>query len=369
MAKRRKVEAPSAADLNRIEEEFRRETSDKPNPGLAPIAQVSAEAAREQDTRSADIRAAQEKDKLDAEAMREAAGQGRLIVEIPLGEIQDDALLRDRTILDPTELQELKYSIAANGLRLPIELFEIDNAKTGQKYGLLSGFRRVRAYRDLLELTKQEKYQTIKALIRDPDVLGGTYAAMVEENEIRASLSHFERGRIAVIAAQQGVFSTVEDAVATLFKVASKSKRSKIRSFSLIFEELGDLLTFPEDLKERDGLRLATALRNGAESQLRDTLTDKPPADPIEEWAALEPVVADFELSAEPSKKGGRPKASTAKTGWHDDTLHLSSGVTLRRGFHGGKYTIQIGGKGVDGNLVKTAMEQLQYMFEKSDRS
>lgn len=46
MAKRRKVSAPSADDLNRIEEEFRRETLNKPKAALAPISQVSAETAQ-----------------------------------------------------------------------------------------------------------------------------------------------------------------------------------------------------------------------------------------------------------------------------------------------------------------------------------
>lgn len=97
----------------------------------------------------------------------------------------------------------------------------------------------------------QGKYDMIKAVLRDPHALGGPFAAMVEENEIRAGLSHFERGRIAVIAAQQGVFPTVEAAVDALSPQASKAKRTKVCSFALIFEELGDMLAFPEEMKER----------------------------------------------------------------------------------------------------------------------
>lgn len=51
---------------------------------------------------------------------------------------------------------------------------------------------------------------------------------MVEENEVRANLSHYERGRIAVLAAEQGHFTHVEEAVARLSGAASKAKRSKI---------------------------------------------------------------------------------------------------------------------------------------------
>lgn len=110
--------------------------------------------------------------------------------------------------------------------------------------------------------------------------MGGAFAAMIEENEIRSSLSHFERGRIAVIAAQQGAFANVEASVEALFQQASKAKRSKIRSFALIFEELGDMLAFPEALREKDGLRLATGLRDGAERALREALAAETPETP-----------------------------------------------------------------------------------------
>ena len=42
---------------------------------------------------------------------------------IPLTEIDDDALVRDRNGLDEAELTELRLSIAASGLRMPVELF------------------------------------------------------------------------------------------------------------------------------------------------------------------------------------------------------------------------------------------------------
>ena len=58
MAKRRRLETPSSADLNRIEEEFRSETPDRP-PGLrgiAPIAQIAADSAAQSQAESADAR-------------------------------------------------------------------------------------------------------------------------------------------------------------------------------------------------------------------------------------------------------------------------------------------------------------------------
>lgn len=365
MAKRRKISAPSADDLNRIEEEFRRETLNKPNAALAPISQVSAETAQASAITDPDTRAVQEQDRSDAQALREAEGQGRLIVNIPLEQIMADALVRDRTVIDPGEMEELKASIAAHGLRLPVEVFQRDDPE--RPYGLLSGYRRLWAVRELGALTQNDKYKTIKALVRDPDALGGSFAAMVEENEIRASLSHFERGRIAVVAAQQNVFPSTEDAVNALFKMASKAKRSKIRSFSVIFEELGDMLEFPENLKERDGLRLSAVLRNGAEPRLREALAAADAQSPEEEWEAMAPVIDAFEIAGEaPKSKGGRPKKKMLSYGWQGhDTLHLSSGVTLQYGRDSQGHVIRLKGDAVNPDLIRRAMEHLQYLFEK----
>lgn len=367
MAKRRKVSTPSAEDLTRFEEEFRRETNLRAPAGIAPISQVTAQAAQASEIQSPEIRAEQAKQKSESEAHQKAVAQGRIIQEIPLDQILDDAMVRDRMVLDQAEMSELKLSIAASGLRLPVEIFARDpDAVSDRPYGLLSGYRRLRAYRELLALTAEKKYNSIKALVRVPDELGGAFSAMVEENEIRSSLSHFERGRIATLAAQQGVFSNTEDAVAQLFSAASKAKRSKIRSFSLIFEELGDMLKFPESLREKDGLRLATALRNGAEAQLREALAKGQGTSPDLEWVVLAEVIEDVEKDTQPRSKGGRPKTKVPTIGWQGpDTLHLSSGVTLQRQEDSRGHLIRLSGQGVDAALIENAMEQLRYLFEK----
>lgn len=58
--------------------------------------------------------------------------------------------------------------------------------------------------------------------------MGGSFAAMFGVNEIRMSLSHFERGRIAVLAAQRAVLDNTDAVLAALFKAARKDRRSKI---------------------------------------------------------------------------------------------------------------------------------------------
>jgi len=356
MAKRRKLEAPSPEDLTRLEEEFRRDSAR--GPMNAPIAQVAAEAATHHDPRPAPQRAEAAKDRADAERLRAAEGRGLVMLELPLDQIDADALVRDRVVLDAEEMDELKASIAKGGLRLPIEVFATPDDPRGFRYGLLSGYRRLKAVRDLHALTKDPRHATIKAVLRDPAAMGGTFAAMIEENEIRASLSQFERGRIAVIAAQQGAFVNTEEAVNALFPMASKAKRSKIRSFALIFEELGDMLTFPDLIKEKEGLRIATALREGAEARLREALAVRVPETPAEE-AEMIAAALDGVAPVADKSRGGRPKKAAPPP----RPRPLRSGLTLEAEQDRGGWLIRLRGGRVDRALVEVAMFELERLL------
>lgn len=354
MAKRRKLEAPSADDLDRFEEEFRRETSRMPL--VAPISQVAAEAASAHDPRAPTERAEAAKDRADAERHRDADRRGLVLREIPLTDIEPDAIVRDRIALDSDELTELQLSIAAQGMRLPVEVFEMEGP--GKRYGLLSGYRRLRAVQNLLALSGQEKYLTIKAIVRDPEAMGGTFAAMVEENEVRANLSHFERGRIAVIAAKQGAFPNVEAAVNALFVSASKAKRSKVRSFALVFEELGDMLTFPGALREKDGLKIAAALRDGHEAALREALADRTPESPEEEMQIIEDGIAGLQSAALRPDRGGRPKSAS-----RGRKARLATQITLTSGVDAKGWFIRLDGDRVSADMVEAAMLELERLL------
>ncbi|OCX66265.1 chromosome partitioning protein ParB [Thioclava sp. SK-1] len=368
MAKRRKLIAPSAEDLSRIEEEFRRETTVDSSGifGSAPIAQVVAETASELDPRSAADRERSARDRNEAEAFRDLTDRGLVMAEIPLAEIDADSLVRDRVILDPEEMQELQMSIAANGLRLPIEVYPLDSATGGPKYGLLSGYRRFRAMQTLYELTGRPEHSRIRAVRRDAATIGGSFAAMVEENEVRANLSHFERGRIAVIASQQGAFGSVEAAVEALFPVASKGKRSKIRSFALIFEELGDMLKYPEQLKERDGLKVASALRVGGESKLRAALEHGQPQSAAQEAESMLRVIDGLDLADKTGARGGRPKKpGEAKPQTVRETRQLPNGISLQSQPDKDGWSILISGQGVNEDAIDDIMEELSALLTK----
>ncbi|MFD2739609.1 ParB/RepB/Spo0J family partition protein [Sulfitobacter aestuarii] len=361
MAKRRQLEMPSAEALKEIEEGFARETSPGPGTGLRPpIADVVADAALRNDPLPQAQREALAKDKADARLMREAREKGLVAVEIPVHEITADALTRDRMALDDEEMSELVSSISAHGLRLPIEVFEPTNPEAAGKYALISGFRRLAAVRRLNDYSGGERHRTIQAFIRQPGSIAEALVSMVEENEIRVGLSQYERGRTAAIAFHDGVFASLEEAVNTLFTSASKAKRSKIRSFALVHEELGDMLRFATALSERQCLRIAAALRANLGEDLRDELEGHQPETAEQEWELIEPIVTRAEGQADPAR-GGRPRKVSKVV--RSPRVPLANGRSMERVETPDGFAIRLYGN-VDTVLVDQVMDHIRYLLE-----
>lgn len=366
MAKRRKLTAPSADEIHALEEGFAAKPSPAASGMMPPIAQVAAEAASlsPSPALTAEMRAEAAKDKRDAERLRQAEAEGLILLEIATDDIVADELTRDRMVVDAEAMDELKSSIALSGLRLPVEVFEIADPEDGPRYGLLSGYRRLAAVRALEAETGEDSYGTIRAILRQPGSIAGAYLSMVEENEIRASLTPYERGRVAVLAVGQGAYDSVEAAVSGLFHAASKAKRSKIRSFALVHEELGDMLVFPEQLSERAGLRLAGALRAGLAGRLRDALSSGQGTEADEEWALLEPIVEMAEAEIAPGKKGGRPRKAAAPAADRTGLFRLENGITIRRESDSKGYYIRLEGSVVNSDMVDSVMFEIKRLLE-----
>lgn len=319
MARRRRLEAPSPEDLAELEQGFAAKPAGA-GPGLSPpIAQVARETANMVELADADSRARAAQQASEAERYRAAQGEGRVVIRLPLDAIRIDHLSRDRLHADPDAMAELTESLRLHGQRQPIEVVDLNNGE----YGLISGWRRLTALAGLAA-SGNLRQPSVLALVRQQDAQAA-YTAMVEENEIRADLSPYERGRVAVVAVGQGAFADIDAAVSALFAAASKAKRSKIRSFALVHEELGDLLSFGPDLSEKQGLALAAGLRGGAASELRAALAEAGAGTPAEEWSALNRV-----LKARPAAKGpqsgGRPRRAPQA-----EDIAVRPGTVLRR--------------------------------------
>lgn len=186
-----------------------------------------------------------------------ARADGRLLQRLPLSAIDPDHLVRDRLAADDEELAGLVDSIRTHGQRTPIEVADLGQGR----YGLISGWRRVTALTRLA--VEDAAFGTALAMVRRPAHAAEAYVAMVEENEVRAGLSYWERARIAARAADLGVFASEREALRRLFANASRSRRSKIGSFLGMYRAMDGVLRFPAALGERLGLDLAQALEEG----------------------------------------------------------------------------------------------------------
>lgn len=351
MARRRIVDLPDEADLERID----KETADggfAAKPARAPIAQIAAEAAALSPALSPDDEAARNRDRADAQALRDARAAGWEVRAIPVAEVHVDAASRDRIAMEAEAMDELRASIRAHGLRTPIE---VSPRNHGEGYDLISGLRRLTATADVMG-----PGATIRAFVRPLRGPADTFVAMVEENEIRANLTVYERGRAAVIAVQDGAFATIGEAVDSLFGSSSKTKRSKVRSFAIVHEELGDLLQHPRALNERQCLQLSAGIKAGAGPQLRDALESGEGRGPREEWAALAAALPTTR-DTRPTAGGFRSETADEKPAVRrDGTVDLGEGRSARAVVDGlGRHSILLEGP-VDPLFVSELMERLR---------
>lgn len=269
------------------------EVSMAPAP-IPPVARIAAETA----TQAALEELASE--------LRQARDSGRLVLDLPLSSVEATHLQRDRMHMDPDDMASLKASIRDRGQQMPIEVVALSSGQ----YGLVSGARRLAALTALLTETGDRRFAAVKALLRPFEAAPEAYLAMVEENEIRADLSFYERGRLAHEAARLGVFDSPAAAVRMLFQHAAAPKRSKILSFVALHEALGDALRFPEAIPEKLGLALVKALQGDPDlaGRLRSRLTAAAP-----DSASLERHVLESALRPDSAAKSAPGPEDTAQ--------------------------------------------------------
>ena len=284
-----------------------------------------------------------------------------MIQHIPLDAIDETALTRDRTAMGEAELAELRLSIARSGLRMPIEVFPLAEPEEPLRFGLISGFRRLAAVRALSELTGDPRYATIPALVREPATLADALTEMVEENAVRADLSPWERGRIALLARDQGLFPTIEEAVDRLYPATPAVKKSRYRSLARLVEALEGELTDPELLSQRQALRLAGAVRDGYAPLMRTALSESTFTDPASQWRTLLPILQETERFAEEETEPG--PASSTRPGRPRRTLTPRPGLTIRREMTKGGYLLRFTGRDATSALLDLVMDEIERMF------
>lgn len=222
----------------------------------------------------------------DAKAWRQAQGEGRVLVEIPLDDIQTDALPRDRLDLEAVaasdEMEELKTSIRERGQKEPIEVFS-----GAEGYQLKKGWRRLTALRQLYKETGDARFSRAVARVDEGAASRiDLYIDMVEENVIREDLTFAEMAQVAIIAAREDGQGAA-DLVSRIYASLHKMKRSYIRSFVFLLEQLGEALVFPKAVARNLGVEVARRLQSAPElvAALRDDLAQA--ATPEEQTAIL----------------------------------------------------------------------------------
>lgn len=236
------------------------------------------------------------------------------LTDLPLDTIDAHALLRDRTTLDPVAQAILQTSIATEGLRMPIEVWQLSTPRPPHRYGLISGLRRLTAARAI-------GMRTIPAFIRTPASVPAAMAAMVTENEVRAPISPWEKGALIVAAVEEGHVPTPDAAVAMLYPALPRQARARLRSFAMVVETLDGAFATPERLTVDRMDRLAVALRADMEDALRAALATRRGEGLDSQWSALLPLLDESRTPPAPSLSPGRPRR----------VLHLHQGLTIRR--------------------------------------
>lgn len=342
MAKRKRLAPPTFETLNTGSEEAVKPklTSSSgplrlgsPPSSRAPIADIAGSAA---------ANAALSEVSAELQAARR---EGRLVQSLPLEAVDEGHLVRDRLVgsIAEDDMQCLVASLRARGQQSPIEVTEIEPGR----YGLISGFRRLTALRKLYAETGDETFANVHALVRSHDTAEAAYVAMVEENEIRVGLSYFERAHIVTRAVEEGVCSSEKQALNSLFGSASRTKRSKIKSFVTVVKALGPHLIFPNAIGERLGLELAIRLKDEDFSiqlakRLRSTHSDTVEA----EAALLQRSLADISKPDDakaPARKPTHSGASTISKG-----EEIAAGLWMSRNSTG----LHLSGPGLDDEVV-----------------
>ena len=284
-----------------------------PDLGAPPIAQVAADSSAA--AALAEV----------AGAMAAARAEGRLVQRLALDTIEADHLVRDRIGTDEAAMEGLIASIAAHGQRTPIEVAEIGPGR----YGLISGWRRLTAIARLQD--RSGEGLGVLALVRQPRDAAEAYVAMVEENEIRLDLSHYERARIVARSVAAGVFPDTQTALRRLFAQGSRARRSKIGAFLGLVQALDGALRHPAQMGERLGLQLAQRL--GTDADLADRLRAAlavPAADAAAEQAVILAVLGQPPGQTPPAprpqtlREEPRPGVRLETSGWLHPVLTLS---------------------------------------------
>ena len=277
-----------------------RSDSGRKGPMAAAITE-NADAVRSRAETEAQIRA--ENDALAHEHVR-LKRLGILTELVPVREVSTELLTRDRKEGRDPEIDELKDSIQAIGLSNPIRVQVTDDG-----YELVQGYRRLTAFRELLEETADEVYAQIPAhLEAEGAALQGLYQRMVDENLVRRDISFAEMAQLARNYASDArtEVADVASAIGVLFRSAGRQKRNYIGHFASLLERLDGHLFWAEAIPRALGLELEKRLAEKGErvGWLKALLVERQPQSAKEEVQVLRDYLESMRAPTKKAKRG-----------------------------------------------------------------
>ncbi|MGQ0567126.1 MAG: ParB/RepB/Spo0J family partition protein [Gemmobacter sp.] len=287
-----------------------------------------------------------------------AARLSEPLILLPLDTILATALPRDRTTFDDDAMAALTASITATGLRQPVEVWALHTPRDGCTHGLISGHRRLIAFRRIRDARDGRDHTHIPCFVRTPATVAEAMASMIAENELRADLSPWEKGRILVDAVAEGIFDTLDAAVKGLHPHQTRQSQSRLRLLAHLVEEAPMGLTAPETLSLRQCLRLASAMRRGYGALIDLTIQECQGRSPAAQWDRLLPILTEAERSPDEDtgpERSGRPRR----------VLHLKQGLTIRREMSGDGWILRFSGpEAKKGGLIDDVLDEVERWFQ-----
>ncbi len=272
------------------------------------------------------------------------------LISLPIAEISPDALIRDRTGLDPDAMRALKHSIATEGLRMPIEVWAFHDPRPPHVYGLISGLRRLTACSEM-------GHTTIAAFVRQPASIPAAMAAMVSENEMRTAITPWEKGNLIMTSVEKQCFETPDAAIEALYPCLSRQASLRLRAFAMVVEALDGTLSTPQALTVARMERLAAGVRGGMEEEMHAVLANCKNWDLERQWTALQPLFAERLLRNEEPlvASNGRPRRF----------LHLKQGLTIKREACPGGWILRFTGEQAKaGGIVDDVLDHVEHWFQ-----
>ena len=184
---------------------------------------------------------------------------------------------------------------------------------------------------------------------------------MIAENEIRADLSPWEKARIVVEARDQGLFPTLDEAVARLYPALNRQRRIRIRAVADVVEALPDgLLARPEELTQAQLLRLGTAIRAGMGDVIEAALAQSSETTPAAQWRLLQRIVEEAEEEAREAARPGAPRRAY-KPGRPRRLARPRAGLMIRRERTPEGWTLRFTGPDATGPLMEDIMDYVSH--------